>query len=173
MGGAGPAMVYYGLHGNPTLQTFYFAAVSTLILHRSSHGNTTNTTPPQTGIVWAATAFILATNDTTIPARLKVLSTLALPGLAAVIHGIFLSAANSQDPRALRLRWILATLGLNVAGAVFYTTQFPEKYIKGRFDVHGASHQIFHTLIVAAAGTFWWGVVDAVMRIRDSNGLGL
>jgi len=91
-----------------------------------------------------------------------------VPGIAAVIHGIVISTYSSH-PRALRLRWILATLGLNISGALFYTTQFPEKYFKGMFDVHGASHQIFHSLIVGAAVTFWWGIVEAVKRIRDSS----
>ncbi|KAH6819244.1 heptahelical transmembrane protein2 [Perilla frutescens var. frutescens] len=37
------------------------------------------------------------------------------------------------------------------AGAVFYVTRIPERWMPGAFDVVGHSHQIFHVFVVAAA----------------------
>lgn len=104
MGGAGPAMVHFGLFGNPDLQYYYFAA---------------------TVLVWVAVALVIASKGTEgipIPSRIRVLMCLALPGLAAVIHGIILSTTDGSF-RVLKLEWIIWTLLLNVAGAVFYTSR--------------------------------------------------
>lgn len=54
--------------------------------------------------------------------RIRVLASLAVPGLAAVVHGIVLSTAAGSE-RALKLQWIFWTLGLNISGAVFYVSQ--------------------------------------------------
>jgi adiponectin receptor len=40
-----------------------------------------------------------------------------------------------------------------LAGAIIYATKFPERYFPKTFDIYGASHQIFHMLVLFAAQT--------------------
>eukprot|EP00897_Mesotaenium_endlicherianum_P007088 jgi/Mesen1/6407/ME000329S05568 len=40
-------------------------------------------------------------------------------------------------------------------GAVFYATRIPERWLPGKFDIAGHSHQIFHVLVVMGAYTHY------------------
>ncbi|CAI5508931.1 unnamed protein product [Closterium sp. Naga37s-1] len=40
-------------------------------------------------------------------------------------------------------------------GALFYATRIPERWLPGKFDIAGHSHQIFHVLVIAAAYTHY------------------
>lgn len=46
-------------------------------------------------------------------------------------------------------------------GVAIYAAKVPEKWAPGRFDVWGASHQIFHVCVLLGAGAHLWGVVRA------------
>lgn len=48
---------------------------------------------------------------------------------------------------------------LYIAGAGIYAARVPERFAPGRFDLLGASHQVFHCLVVAAAGSHLVGLV--------------
>ena len=39
--------------------------------------------------------------------------------------------------------------------------RMPERFAPGKCDIWGASHQIFHMLVVAAAAAHLWGVWNA------------
>ena len=49
---------------------------------------------------------------------------------------------------------------LYLLGALLYGCQFPERYIPNKFDIFGASHQIFHILIVSAALVHYYGSIE-------------
>jgi adiponectin receptor len=40
--------------------------------------------------------------------------------------------------------------GIYLLGLLIYTIQCPERYIAGKFDYCGASHQIWHLLVLLA-----------------------
>eukprot|EP01013_Petalomonas_cantuscygni_P016384 TRINITY_DN33380_c0_g1_i1.p1 TRINITY_DN33380_c0_g1~~TRINITY_DN33380_c0_g1_i1.p1 ORF type:complete len:405 (-),score=14.71 TRINITY_DN33380_c0_g1_i1:231-1445(-) len=46
--------------------------------------------------------------------------------------------------------YFLLELAMYAVGALFYVTRWPERQWPGRFDIAGASHQIFHVFVAAA-----------------------
>ncbi|PSN70323.1 HlyIII-domain-containing protein [Corynespora cassiicola Philippines] len=91
----------------------------------------------------------------------------ALSGFAPVFHSIYL-----YGPRAAYsekgVKWWLAEGLWYGLGATLFASRFPEKWAfgkggswKGRFDVWGSSHQIFHACVVAGASCHCWGVWEA------------
>lgn len=57
------------------------------------------------------------------------------------------------------MRWVIMEGLLYIAGAGIYAARVPERFAPGRFDLLGASHQVFHCLVVAAAGSHLVGLV--------------
>jgi hypothetical protein len=49
---------------------------------------------------------------------------------------------------------------LYLVGAVVYISRFPEVLFPGKFDLVGASHQVWHVLVFAAAVVHYFGVVE-------------
>jgi adiponectin receptor len=84
-------------------------------------------------------------------------------GLSAVIpllHGLLLFGPRALDA-TLSLRWVVCQGALYIAGAGIYAARVPERLAPGRFDVLGCSHQIFHGLVLLAAGVHLRGLVLA------------
>lgn len=52
------------------------------------------------------------------------------------------------------VRYYAAAAGVVMVGAVFLGTSMPEVVIEGKFDLLGASHQLYHVSVVAASITF-------------------
>lgn len=50
-----------------------------------------------------------------------------------------------------------------------YFSQVPERWCRKRLDVFGASHQIFHFMVVLAALTYTKGILQAFDYVHDSN----
>lgn len=75
-----------------------------------------------------------------------------------VIHGLKLYGRAELNGR-MGLGWILLEGALYISGAAIYAARIPEKWNPGRYDLYGSSHQIFHFLVVAAAGTHLVGLV--------------
>lgn len=40
-------------------------------------------------------------------------------------------------------------------------SHFPESWKPGKFDIWGASHQVFHIFVVLAAGVHLYGIISA------------
>ncbi|TEY65334.1 hypothetical protein BOTCAL_0141g00190 [Botryotinia calthae] len=57
--------------------------------------------------------------------------------------------------------WYLGEGGFLVLGAVIYSLRIPECCFPGKFDILGHSHQIFHTLVVAASIMHLVGLLKA------------
>ncbi|CAK7205314.1 hypothetical protein SEUCBS139899_008084 [Sporothrix eucalyptigena] len=64
---------------------------------------------------------------------------------------------------------VLGTLLGNTAGAVAYTTRFPERWWPRRFDLVGASHQVMHVAVLAAAVAYAVGVHEALAFRRGAG----
>lgn len=56
-------------------------------------------------------------------------------------------------------------------GAVFYASRIPERWLPGKFDFAGHSHQIFHVLVVAGALTHYLAGLE-YLKWRDSSSCG-
>lgn len=67
-----------------------------------------------------------------------------------VVHLVWLHGIGGDNVMA----WgpgIIVTVALYVSGGAIYALRVPERWSPGSFDTFGNSHQLFHTLIVAAA----------------------
>lgn len=73
----------------------------------------------------------------------------AMTGFAPIIHGFALYGWNAMI-KSSGVPYYLGEGFLLGLGAVFYSMRIPEIYIPGKFDIYGASHQIFHVLVVLA-----------------------
>ncbi|KAI9673158.1 MAG: hypothetical protein M1817_003020 [Caeruleum heppii] len=94
------------------------------------------------------------------PYRAAMFVGMGLSAVIPVIHGLFLWDPSQLD-RQIGLRWLLLEGFLYILGAGIYAARVPEKWAPGRFDIWGSSHQIFHVLVVAAAGAHLRGLVAA------------
>jgi adiponectin receptor len=93
-------------------------------------------------------------------------------GLSAVVplgHGLRLFGQATLT-RTASLRWVVGQGALYMAGAGIYAARVPERWagVAGRFDVVGSSHQVFHGLVVVAAGVHLWGLVRA-FRVKHEG----
>lgn len=68
------------------------------------------------------------------------------------------------------LRWMLLQGALYVIGAMIYAGRVPERWAPGRFDLVGASHQVFHCFVVAAAVSHMYGLVVAFDWAHSRSG---
>lgn len=61
-----------------------------------------------------------------------------------------------NQPEALQTTGYEILMGvLYGLGAVIYVTRIPERWMPGKFDIAGHSHQLFHVLVVAGAYTHY------------------
>ncbi|KAL7807166.1 mPR-typeG-protein-coupled receptor [Trichoderma aethiopicum] len=83
-----------------------------------------------------------------------------LSGFAPLIHGISIFGF-SQMMKQSGMPYYLIEGGFLLLGALVYATKFPECRWPGKFDIYGASHQLFHILVVLATVTQLIGILDA------------
>ncbi|KAG5535487.1 hypothetical protein RHGRI_023305 [Rhododendron griersonianum] len=88
-------------------------------------------------------------------------------GVAPIMHKLFLFW---NRPEALHTTGYEILMGLFYGmGALIYATRIPERWMPGKFDIAGHSHQLFHVLVVAGAYTHYRaGLV--YLRWRDLEG---
>lgn len=53
-------------------------------------------------------------------------------------------------------------------GVVFYACRVPERWLPGRFDFIGASHQFWHLLVVAGSWALHSGLVNYMEVAKDA-----
>ncbi|XP_061338896.1 heptahelical transmembrane protein 4-like isoform X1 [Gastrolobium bilobum] len=92
---------------------------------------------------------------------------MGLSGLAPILHKLFLFWG---EPEVFHTTGYEILMGaLYGIGAVVYATRIPERWMPGKFDIAGHSHQLFHILVVAGAYTHYRaGLV--YLRWRDLRG---
>ncbi|EQB54246.1 hypothetical protein CGLO_05947 [Colletotrichum gloeosporioides Cg-14] len=84
-------------------------------------------------------------------------------------HGALVFGAGEEWARAGG-PWILATAGCNALAVLVYWAKFPELWFPRTFDLFGASHQIMHIMVLAAALAYAKAVVVA-FDYRHEQGL--
>ncbi|CAN1317264.1 Heptahelical transmembrane protein 4 [Linum perenne] len=81
--------------------------------------------------------------------RASLFSFMGLSGAAPILHKLILFW---HQPEALHTTGYEILMGLCYGlGAVVYATRVPERWMPGKFDIAGHSHQLFHVLVVAGA----------------------
>ncbi|THW60781.1 mPR-typeG-protein-coupled receptor [Aureobasidium pullulans] len=97
--------------------------------------------------------------------RAVMYASLGLFAVVFVLHGVYLYGFAVQR-RRLALEWMTVMALLNLLGAMFYALRFPEAWFPYRFDFLGASHQIFHVLVLAAGLVHYRGLASAFVEVR-------
>ncbi|XP_021908052.1 heptahelical transmembrane protein 4-like [Carica papaya] len=92
---------------------------------------------------------------------------MGLSGIAPILHKLILFW---EQPEALHTTGYEILMGLLYGlGAAVYATRIPERWMPGKFDIAGHSHQLFHVLVVAGAYTHYQaGLV--YLKWRDLEG---
>lgn len=88
------------------------------------------------------------------PYRTGVFLVLGLSAIIPVAHAISVYGYRTIT-ETMGLRFLILSGALYVVGALLYAARIPERFAPGRFDLLGASHQIFHLLILAAAAAHY------------------
>lgn len=88
-------------------------------------------------------------------------------GAAPILHKLILFW---HQPEALHTTGYEVLMGVFYGlGALVYAMRIPERWMPGKFDIAGHSHQLFHVLVVAGAYTHYRaGLV--YLRWRDLQG---
>jgi adiponectin receptor len=120
---------------------------------------------------------------------------MGLSALVPVIHGVKTFGV-AQLERQMGLSWLVTQGVLYILGAGIYAVsgfrddvcrtceylnnntrlttlqaRIPEKLAPGSFDIWGSSHQIFHVLVVMAAGAHLIGLLKAFDYAHSSRSL--
>ena len=92
-------------------------------------------------------------------------------GLSAVfpiIHGLRIYGYEGMEGR-IGLKWLVGQGVTYVAGASIYAARIPERWAPGRFDIVGASHQIFHVFVLVAACLHLVGLLEAAEHMAGEG----
>lgn len=104
---------------------------------------------------------------------------LGVSGVVPVVHGVTIYGYSELNER-MGLNWVIFQGFLYISGAFIYAVsrttpcriklhssdtfqqiRWPERLSPKTFDIWGSSHQIFHVLILMAAGTHLYGMIKA------------
>ncbi|WOL03957.1 heptahelical transmembrane protein 4-like [Canna indica] len=81
--------------------------------------------------------------------RAGLFACMALSGLVPIVHKMI---AYGQQPEAVLTTGYEAAMGVFYGlGVIVYATRIPERWMPGKFDLAGHSHQLFHVLVIAGA----------------------
>ncbi|KAJ4844185.1 Heptahelical transmembrane protein 4 [Turnera subulata] len=99
--------------------------------------------------------------------RASLFCCMGFSGIAPILHKVILFW---NQPEALHTTGYEVLMGLFYSlGALVYATRIPERWMPGKFDIAGHSHQLFHILVVAGAYTHYHaGLV--YLKWRDQKG---
>lgn len=147
-----PAL-HYGFYCHPHLQLAYSIAIASL---------------------GAMAMYVVLAPSYATPAyrphRTAVFLVLGLSAVIPVAHVVQIYGYRTIT-ETMGLRFLILSGALYVVGAALYAARVPERFAPGRFDLLGASHQIFHLLILAAAAAHYvsirrayafWHTVESV-----------
>ncbi|SJX61828.1 related to Adiponectin receptor 1 [Sporisorium reilianum f. sp. reilianum] len=104
------------------------------------------------------------------PHRTAVFLVLGLSAIVPTAHVVHVYGYATVT-ETMGLRFLILSGALYVVGALMYAARVPERFAPGRFDMLGASHQVFHVLILAAAAAHYvsirrayafWHTVEAL-----------
>lgn len=87
------------------------------------------------------------------PVRAVLFACMAASGVVPIAHKML---AFGHRPEAVLTTGYELVMGLFYGiGVVVYATRVPERWLPGKFDLAGHSHQLFHVLVVAGAYTHY------------------
>ncbi|KAH9903952.1 mPR-like GPCR protein [Xylariomycetidae sp. FL2044] len=150
MWGACIPQIYYGFWDNPGLCKFYWTTSTLLCL-----GSAAVTVNPR----FRTPAFRTR--------RTILYTSLGLTAIVYVLHGIIVHGWEVQSQR-MSLVWELLTAFLFILGGGLYALRIPEKWYPLRFDIFGASHQIFHLMVLLGGLAHTAGLVQACRHVHAS-----
>ncbi|KAK8116169.1 hemolysin-III family protein [Apiospora sp. TS-2023a] len=159
MWGAGIPTIYYGFYCNERLRWLYW----TSLIWTSS--------VQTSGTALACGIFTLNPHFSSPQFRhwrACFYAGFGLRSVVFVVHGLVLHGWELQKAR-MSLVWMGWMAASNIVGAVLYATRIPERWAPYRFDLCGASHQVFHIFIIAAALIHFDGLVVAFRIIRSTQ----
>jgi adiponectin receptor len=135
--------VYYGFYCIPQLQIFYWTMISVI------------------GIGCCCVSIIPRFRTSGWrPFRAGMFISMGLSAVFPVLHGLSLFGFDRMRNQ-IGLAWLLLQGFLYILGAAIYAARVPERLRPGKFDLLGSSHQIFHALVVLAAGAHLTGLLRA------------
>ncbi|KAG5208403.1 hemolysin-III channel protein Izh2 [Trichophyton interdigitale] len=135
--------IYYGFYCTPQLQRLYWGMIVVL------------------GAGCAAVATIPRFRKPALrPFRAAMFVALGLSAVFPVTHGVVVLGF-SQARQQIGLDWLITQGALYIIGAAIYAARVPECLHPGKYDIIGHSHQIFHVLVVLAAGAHLTGLLGA------------
>ncbi|KAA8576502.1 hypothetical protein EYC84_006613 [Monilinia fructicola] len=144
MWGATVPLVYYGFYCDSATHSYCYWALFSLL-----------------AIACSISTFQPHFRDPYLrPVRAATFGSLAVFTMVPVIHGAIVYGWQTQNQR-MGITWVLITLILNVLGATAYAIKFPERWFNRTFDIFGASHQLFHIMVVLAALVYTKGILQA------------
>lgn len=185
MWGAAIPQIYYGFWESPQVCKFYWTTVGT---HSLRH-----LIAILILLDWnQSTLLCLGSGYVTIHPRFRTPAyrsrrtimyvALGLSALIYVLHGIILHGWHAQY-LSMSLDWELVTLLVFVFGASTYALrvslpqlwgdltdrlfQIPERWYPVRFDVWGASHQVFHFMVLCGGLTHTVALVKACAHVHS------
>lgn len=135
--------LYYGFQEQPDLFKVYSTMITTIALATA----TVCLLPFFRGAKWR-------------PFRALMFVAMGLSAVFPVLHGLQIYSFERMD-QLIGLKWLIAQGALYILGAGLYAARVPERYGPGTFDIWGASHQIFHVLVVLAAAVHLVGLLKA------------
>lgn len=135
--------IYYGFQEEPRLIRTYWTMITTI----GAGCAAVCVAPFFAGSKWR-------------PFRAVMFIAMGLSAVVPVIHGLNIYGAEKMD-RLIGLRWLVAQGVLYILGATLYAARIPERFRPGTFDIWGASHQIFHMLVLLAAAAHLVDLVKA------------
>jgi adiponectin receptor len=91
------------------------------------------------------------------PLRATLFVLLGLSAVFPVFHAISLHGYNHLAEQ-MGLNFLIMQGALYIFGAFLYAARIPERFVPGKFDIFGSSHQLFHIFVLLAAATHLVGL---------------
>jgi len=135
--------IYYGFYSDAGMIRTYCAMITTI-----GAGTAAVTTSPKFRLPqWR-------------PFRAMMFVAMGLSAVFPVAQGVRTLGVDYMN-KTIALPWLVTHGILYIVGATIYATRIPERWSPGSFDIWGNSHQIFHVLVLIAAGTHLTGLIKA------------
>lgn len=105
------------------------------------------------------------------PLRASMFITFGLSGVLPVLFSMYKFGFEKTSERC-SFHWLLLEGIFYITGAVLYAVRIPERFgevseVYNRFDIFGASHQIFHFFVVIAAYCHWKALVGSYIYLHE------
>eukprot|EP00002_Diphylleia_rotans_P038250 TRINITY_DN8680_c0_g1_i3.p1 TRINITY_DN8680_c0_g1~~TRINITY_DN8680_c0_g1_i3.p1 ORF type:complete len:328 (+),score=42.81 TRINITY_DN8680_c0_g1_i3:832-1815(+) len=95
--------------------------------------------------------------------RQMVYISMTCSGIIPATHWVMLAPENERD---LFLMYFVGMFALYGVGLLFYMTNFPERWMPGKFDIWFHSHQWWHVCVVGAAYVWYIGCSKYAIMIE-------